>query len=159
VTRLLGVDLGERRIGLAVGDPAGGLARPLATIRRGRDVAADAERLRHIVAEQGVSELVVGLPLDMSGGEGEQARRTRAWVDAIGPLVAIPVVFRDERLSSEVAERRLGPAPRGRSGGPPGPTRRAARRARVDREAAAVILQDELDARATARRRMEDESA
>ncbi len=157
MTRLLGVDLGERRIGLAVGDPVGGLARPLATIRRGRDVAADAERLRHIVAEQGVGELVVGLPLDMSGGEGDQARRTRTWVEAIGPLLAIPVVLRDERLSSEVAEGRLGRAPRGRSGGPPGPTRRAARRALIDREAAAVILQDELDARATAGERMEDE--
>lgn len=157
MSRLLGVDLGERRIGLAVGDPAVGLARPLATIRRSRDAAADAERLRHIVVEQGVSELVVGLPLDMSGEEGAQALRTRAWVDAVEPILGLPVSLRDERLSSETAERRLGPAPRGRAGGPPGPTRREARRARIDREAAAVILQDELDARAARAERTEDE--
>ncbi|HSG85445.1 MAG TPA: Holliday junction resolvase RuvX [Candidatus Limnocylindrales bacterium] len=157
MSRLLGVDLGERRIGLAVGDPAVGLARPLATIRRSRDAAADAERLRHIVVEQGVSELVVGLPLDMSGDEGAQALRTRAWVDAVEPILGLPVSLRDERLSSETAERRLGPAPRGRAGGPPGPTRREARRARIDREAAAVILQDELDARAARAERTEDE--
>ena len=157
MSRLLGVDLGERRIGLAVGDPAVGLARPLATIRRSRDAAADAERLRHIVVEQGVSELVVGLPLDMSGEEGAQALRTRAWVDAVDPILGLPVSLRDERLSSETAERRLGPAPRGRAGGPPGPTRREARRARIDREAAAVILQDELDARAARAERTEDE--
>ena len=111
MSRLLGVDLGERRIGLAVGDPAVGLARPLATIRRSRDAAADAERLRHIVVEQGVSELVVGLPLDMSGEEGGQALRTRAWVDAVALILGLPVSLRDERLSSETAERRLGPAP------------------------------------------------
>lgn len=150
MTRLLGVDLGGRRIGLAVGDPSVGIARPLATIKRGRQVEADAERLRHVIAEQDVTELVVGLPLDMSGGEGEQARSTRTWADEIAALLDIPVALRDERLSSEVAERRLGPAPRGRSGGPPGPTRRATHRARIDREAAAVILQDELDARAAA---------
>ena len=156
MTRLLGVDLGERRIGLAVGDPTIGLARPLATIRRARRVEADAERLRHVITEQDVSELVVGLPLDMSGGEGEQARSTRTWAEAIGTMLDIPVALRDERLSSEVAERRLGPAPRGRSGGPPGPTRRATHRARIDREAAAVILQDELDARAATGQDMEE---
>jgi putative Holliday junction resolvase len=157
VNRLLGIDLGERRIGLAVGDPTVGLARPLATIRRSRTVEADAERLRNIIVEQDVSELVVGLPLDISGGEGEQALRTRAWAEAMGPILGLPVSLRDERFSSQTAERRLGPAPRGRAGGPPGPTRREARRARIDREAAAVILQDELDARGAEGDRTEDE--
>ena len=60
----------------------------------------------------------------------------------------LPVTLRDERLSSHVAEARVGPARRGRDGGPPGPTRRAAHRARIDREAATVILEDELAARA-----------
>ena len=59
----------------------------------------------------------------------------------------VPISFRDERLSSHVAETRLGPMKRGRSGGPPSKTQRDAHRARVDREAAAIILQDELDAR------------
>jgi RNase H-fold protein (predicted Holliday junction resolvase) len=74
-------------------------------------------------------------------------------------MLGVPVSFRDERLSSHVAEARVGRASRGRSGGPPGPTRRAEHRARIDREAAAVILQDELDARARAETTQEDERA
>jgi RNase H-fold protein (predicted Holliday junction resolvase) len=61
--------------------------------------------------------------------------------------LAVPITFRDERLTSHLAEDRLGPMKRGRSGGPPSQTQRDAYRARVDREAAAIILQDELDAR------------
>jgi RNase H-fold protein (predicted Holliday junction resolvase) len=61
--------------------------------------------------------------------------------------IGVPIVFRDERLTSHLAEDRLGPMKRGRSGGPPSRTQRDAYRARVDREAAAIILQDELDAR------------
>ena len=79
MTRLLGVDLGERRIGLAIGDGDGAAARPLATVPRGRDQAADAARLRAIVEAEGVDELVVGLPLEASGDEGPQAALTRAW--------------------------------------------------------------------------------
>lgn len=151
MTRLLGVDLGERRIGLAVADPAVGRAAPLATIRRGRSVAEDVRTLAPILEAQQVTELVVGLPLDMTGGEGSQAVSTRAWASAIAAALALPLRLRDERLSSHVAEQRLGPMRRGRSGGPPTPHQRAAYRARVDREAAAVILQDELDAAAGAR--------
>jgi len=62
--------------------------------------------------------------------------------------VGLPVAFRDERLTSHLAETRLGPMKRGRSGGPPSKTQRDAYKARVDREAAAIILQDELDTRA-----------
>ena len=93
---------------------------------------------------------MVGLPLEASGADGPQARITRAWVEAIAALMPLPVSFRDERLSSHLAETRLGPMKRGRSGGPPSATQRDAYRARVDREAAAIILQDELDARARA---------
>jgi RNase H-fold protein (predicted Holliday junction resolvase) len=91
---------------------------------------------------------VVGLPLEASGAEGTQSALTRAWADAVAARLTVPLTFRDERLSSHVAEGRLGPMKRGRSGGPPSKTQRDAYRARVDREAAAVILQDELDARA-----------
>jgi putative Holliday junction resolvase len=146
VSRLLGIDLGERRIGLAVAD-RDGRARPLLTLRRARSVAADAAAILRVAAEQEAVELVVGLPLEAAGGEGEQARVTRTWVEAVSPLVRLPISLRDERLSSHMAETRLGPMKRGRSGGPPSATQRDAYRARVDREAAAIILQDELDAR------------
>jgi putative Holliday junction resolvase len=149
MTRILGIDLGERRIGVAVAD-ADGAAVPLTTLRRGRDVATDAAAIARLAAEQGATELVVGLPLEASGADGPQARVTRAWVESVTPLVRLPVTLRDERLSSHLAETRLGPMKRGRSGGPPSATQRAANRARVDREAAAIILQDELDGRARA---------
>ena len=146
MSRILGLDLGERRIGVAVADP-GGPALPLTTLRRGRDVAADAAAVLRLAFEQDAAELVVGLPLEASGAEGPQARVTRAWVEAVSPLVPLPVTLRDERYSSHLAEGRLGPTKRGRSGGPPSAAQRDAHRARVDREAAAIILQDELDAR------------
>ena len=155
MTRLLGLDLGERRIGLALGDDDGSLARPLSTIRRAADVAADEGALRRVIDAEGIEELVVGLPLEASGDEGPQARLTRAWATAVGERIGIPVILRDERLSSHLAETRLGPMKRGRSGGPPSKTQRDAHRARVDREAAAIILQDELDTRAGLRSSMQ----
>lgn len=153
MTGILGVDLGERRIGLALADGEGGRALPFATLRRRRRPAADATALARVVAEHDVAEIVVGLPLEASGVEGTQAAITRAWVDAVMPAVGCPASYRDERLTSYLAEQRLGPMPRGRSGGPPTAHQRETYRARVDREAAAIILQDELDARASAGRR------
>jgi putative Holliday junction resolvase len=150
VTRILGIDLGDRRIGLAIAEPGREPAMPLATIRRSRSIAADAERLATVVREQRINELVVGLPLEANGIEGTMAGAARAWANAIGAALALPVGLRDERLSSHLAQERLGPMPRGRSGGPPTPTQREAYRARVDREAAAIILGDELEARAAA---------
>jgi putative Holliday junction resolvase len=149
-TRILGIDLGERRIGLAIADPEGP-AMALSTLRRGTTPADDATALARVIAEQAVTEIVVGLPLHASGAEGTQSELTREWVAATQPLVGLPVVFRDERLTSHLAEQRLGPMKRGRSGGPPTRSQREAYRGRVDREAAAIILQDELDARAAAR--------
>jgi len=148
VTRFLGIDLGERRIGLALADDDGSPARPLSTLRRGRDLDADVKALAAVVAAHGIDALIVGLPLEASGAEGSMAVRARAWGDAIRERLDLPLSFRDERLSSHLAETRLGPMKRGRSGGPPSKTQRDAYRARVDREAAAIILQDELDTRA-----------
>lgn len=144
--RIIGIDLGERRIGVAIGDMAARTAAPFATISRGKDIAADAVVLSRIAAEQGAGGLVVGLPLDMDGGEGLQAIKTREWAEAVAAATGLPLRYRDERLTSERAERRIGMAGRGRSGGPPGHAQREAYRARVDREAAALILQDDLDA-------------
>jgi putative Holliday junction resolvase len=147
--RILGIDLGERRIGLAIAERDGLSARPLATVSRARslDAADDAVTLARIVAEQRITELVVGLPLEASGATGNMATAATAWASAVGERLGLPVTLRDERLSSHVAESRLGPMPRGRSGGPPSRTQRDRYRERVDREAAAIILQDELDAR------------
>ena len=147
MTRLLGIDLGERRIGLAVADTESGKIKPLSTIRRA-DVDRDAATLCHIRDEQRIDELVIGLPLNMDGSEGGQATATREWAAEIKPLVELPISWRDERLTSSAAESRIGRAPRGRAGGPPSAAARDARRARVDREAAAAIVQAELDARA-----------
>lgn len=143
--RFLGIDLGERRIGVAVGDPARRVASPLTTISRAKTVAADAVVISRLAAEQRVSTLVVGLPLDMDGGESLQAVRTREWAEAVAVATGLPLRYRDERLTSERAERRIGGAARGRSGGPPSAAQRNAYRGRVDREAAALILQDEFD--------------
>ena len=141
---LLGIDLGDRRIGVALAETAGGTVKPLLTLQRGTP-ARDAAAVRRICGEHGVDAVVVGLPLHLDGRESEQSRRTREWVDQVSPELAVPVTFQDERMSSRAAEGRLGRAPRGRSGGAPSAAARAARRARVDREAAADILQRALD--------------
>jgi putative Holliday junction resolvase len=148
VTRLLGIDLGDRRVGLALADLDGSGARPLATIRRASSLDGDVVALRTIVSRYAVDELVVGLPLEAAGTEGPQAILSRAWATAVAERLDLPLTLRDERLTSHVAETRLGPMKRGRSGGPPSKTQRDAYRARIDREAASIILQDELDARA-----------
>lgn len=147
MTRLLGVDLGTRRVGLAIAEADEERARPLATVARRRTVGADAEALARIAAANGVEEVIVGLPLDMSGAEGPMGAAAREWASAVALQTGLVVRLRDERLSSHVAESRVGPPGRGRAGGPPGPVRRAGHRARIDREAAAVILEDELRAR------------
>jgi len=146
---ILGIDLGERRIGLAIADADGLAARPLATVSRARSLAPadDAVTLGRIAREQAVAELVVWLAVEASGAHGPMADAATLWAQAVAEQLGLPVTLRDERLSSHLAETRLGPMPRGRSGGPPSRTQRDRYRERVDREAAAIILQDELDAR------------
>ena len=147
MSRILGVDLGSKRIGLAVADAGVGIARPLVTIGRGRSLDEDATALARVVGEQDVAEVVVGLPLEARGSEGTMSEAAREWAAGLGSRLGLPVTLRDERLTSFEAETRLGRMPRGRSGGAPSRTQRNAYRARIDREAASVILQDELDAR------------
>lgn len=152
MTGMLGLDLGERRIGVAISDGPGVGARPLVTLRRARAVETDAEALRGLIDTHAIDAVVVGLPVEANGHEGPQAELTRAWVKDIQAHIGdhVTITLRDERLSSHLAEGRLGPMKRGRSGGPPTRHQRDAYRARVDREAAAIILQDELDSRGTA---------
>ena len=144
--RLLGIDLGDRRIGLASGDTESGVAQGLPTVPRGSD-AADLRRFERLVVERAFDGVVLGLPLNSDGSEGSQAAATRAWATGVLMPLGLPVVFRDERYTSQDAEAGLGRAPRGPSGGPPSPAARERRRRSIDREAARLILQAELDAR------------
>ena len=150
---ILGIDLGERRIGLAIAEADGLSARPLATVNRARSMAPadDAVTLARVVAEQRVGELVIGLPLDARGSHGPMAAAATSWAEAVAARLELPFTMRDERLTSHLAQQRLGPMPRGRGGGPPSKMQRDRYRERVDREAASIILQDELDARHEAR--------
>ena len=151
MTKALGIDLGERRIGIAIADGPDVGARPLTTLRRARRIETDADALLDLITTHAITELVVGLPIDAAGHEGPQAALTRSWVEDIRARLGdhVVITLHDERLSSHVAETRLGPMKRGRSGGPPSRHQRDEYRARVDREAAAVILQDALDTRRT----------
>jgi putative Holliday junction resolvase len=124
--RVLGIDFGERRIGVAVA--TGTVAVPL-TIIEHRDRAADLDQISEIAAREGVDAIVVGLPLAPDGGEGEQARLTRAFGRQLAERAARPVIFQDERLST------LDAAPPGRRGKP------------IDDLAAAAILQRYIDTR------------
>ena len=107
--------------------------------------SADAERLRTIAAEGRVTELVVGLPLNSDGSVGPQATATLHWATEVAHTLQLPIIFVDERYSSQRAEASLGRAARGSNGGAPGPARREARRAAVDQEAARLILEDALN--------------
>ena len=129
---MIGLDVGERRIGVAVSD--GTLAVPL-TIVEHRSRADDIERVAAIAREQKATLVIVGLPLLESGEEGEQARRTRRFGDAVARRIDVPLSYHDERYSTFRAAEAVG-APASRRRG----------RVRVDDHAAAMILQSYIDA-------------
>ncbi len=103
--RVLGVDLGERRIGLALSDPLGILASPLSVLERTGDPAADHRAIVAAAREVGAARIVVGLPLTLAGEEGEQARETRAFVAQLAGRVDVPVDTYDERFTTVLADR------------------------------------------------------
>ena len=105
--RVLGIDLGERRIGVAVGDLDAGVATPLTTLTRGRSIAQDALVISRLASEQRAAGLVVGLPLDMDGGEGQQAIRTREWAMAVAGVTGLPVRFAAERIRMTLEPGRM----------------------------------------------------
>ena len=135
--RVAGIDLGTRRIGVAVSDATGTLASPHTVVERSGDVAADHRRLAEIVSEVGAERVVVGLPLSLGGGAGAAARSAAAEAEALAGVVGVPVETYDERLTTVTAQRAL------RSGG----TRAKAQRGVIDKAAAAVLLQAWLDGR------------
>lgn len=136
--RYLGVDVGRARIGLAVADDVLRTARPLEMVRRTSE-AAELAALRRVTGAYEVTRAIVGLPLNMDGTEGASARLARAYAAKLARELAIPVELFDERLSTFEAEARL--RARGLSA--------REQRSMIDAEAAAVILQGWLDARAT----------
>lgn len=135
--RLLGVDWGEKRIGLSLSDPSQTLAQPLTTITRRLGRRFPLKKLREIVETHQPVGLVVGLPLDSEGGEGESARRARELGDLIARFTGLPVTYADERMTSSRVLRavsEMGGKTRGREG-------------EIDQLAATVLLQAFLDAR------------
>jgi putative Holliday junction resolvase len=133
--RLMGLDVGEKTIGLAVCDPGLRVATPVETLRRGK-FTADAETLRRLAAERQVGGLVVGLPVNMDGSEGPRCQSVRQFAANLLERFDIPIAFWDERLSTAAVTRTLLEADMSRK-----------RRAEVvDKMAAAYILQGALDA-------------
>ncbi len=134
--RLLALDVGDVRIGVAVSDETGTLASGLATLRS-LGPRKDAQQVAALVREHSVAEVVVGLPLRLDGSQGPQAEKVLGFVERLRRVLRIPVATRDERLTSVAAGERLAEAGvRGR-----------ARQARLDQAAACLLLQELLDER------------
>jgi putative holliday junction resolvase len=132
--RLLGLDLGTKTIGMALSDVTRAVATPYRTLRRTK-FTDDAKAIAAAIAENGVGALVIGLPINLDGSEGPRAQSTRAFARNLAPLIEVPILLWDERLSTAAVERHLIEA---------GASRK--RRAEViDRMAAAYILQGALD--------------
>jgi putative Holliday junction resolvase len=139
---LVGLDFGERTVGVAVSDRLRSVATPLETIRRTK-FGTDAARILAIVAGREACGLVIGLPLNMDGSEGPRAQSTRAFARNLARLTDLPIAFWDERLSTVAAERALLEAD----------TSRARRKEVIDSVAAGYILQGALDRLAHLERR------
>lgn len=135
--RYLALDVGDERIGVAISDPEGILARPLEVIPR-RPGPSSFLRLAEIIAENQVDVIVVGLPLLEDGTEGKQVQSTRAYVRGLAKYVDIPIVYWDERYSTSRATEIMIESGR----------KRRRRQERIDAVAAAVILQEYLDNKA-----------
>ena len=132
--RVLGLDIGEKRIGVALSDPQGLLAGALTIIER-RDSAADIQAILNLVEKHGVERIVVGLPRSLNGSIGQQAEKVQAFSKMLGQKVDVPVESWDEWLSTVAAERLLIEVG----------ARRAKRKKHRDAIAASFILQGYLD--------------
>ena len=158
-TRVVGIDLGERRIGVSVSDSQRVLATPHSVITRGREPSADRRTIAALVSELGAGLVVVGLPLTLAGDRGPAASAAEAEVSALETELDVPVVLHDERLTTVEADRRRRLPQEGFGAGGRGRDRSQARRARpsrpsaasrahrvgIDAVAATVLLQSWLD--------------
>ncbi len=129
--RVLGLDIGDKRVGVALSDPQGILASPLTIIDR-IDDQADMEAILAIIKQNEVRRIIVGLPLSMDGSLGEQAKKVKAFAQKLSDHTEVPIEFRDERLTTVSAQRLMRDL-------------RKTRKARDDAVAAALILQSYLD--------------
>jgi putative Holliday junction resolvase len=138
--RVLAIDVGERRVGLAISDPTRTLARPLATltVAPGRALDTVAHKIAQLASEDdGVAEIVVGIPVHLDGSPSEQTTRVAAFVDGLRTRTPIPIRMADERLTSREAESRLAVNERDWR----------KRKKALDAAAAAIFLQEYLDHR------------
>ncbi len=131
ITRILGLDIGDSRIGVALSDPQGILASPLTIINR-TDDKAKIEAVIDIVRQNQVAQVIVGLPRSMDGGMSQQAEKVKTFVEELGKHIEVPLHLRDERLSTVSAQRLMREI-------------KKPRQARDDAIAAALILQGYLD--------------
>lgn len=137
VARILGIDYGERRIGVAVSDPLGISAQPLSTVARRRGKRPPYAELERIITEWEIGTLVVGLPLTPEGDESPWTGEVRAFGDRLAERTALPVHYVDERMTSARAERAMRAIGISRS--------QRQQKERIDAGAAILILQAHLD--------------
>ena len=135
--RVLALDLGSKRIGVAISDRSGTIASPLTVLARSGRVRSDHEAIRKLVEEEEAERVVVGLPLSMDGSIGKAARAAISEAEALASVVGVPVETLDERLTTVTADRMLMESN----------MRAQDRRKIIDKAAAAVILQTWLDRR------------
>ncbi len=132
--RILGLDVGDKTIGVALSDEMGWTAQALEVIQR-KGLSQDIKKIKDILNEYQVGEIVVGLPKNMNGKEGEQAKKVREFLERLEAGVRLPIKTWDERLTTVAAERTL----------LQGDLSRAKRKRIIDKVAAQVILQGYLD--------------
>jgi putative Holliday junction resolvase len=137
--RILGIDHGQVRIGLALSDPTGMLASPFMTLERKRRRKQDLKAIAEIAREQEAEAMVIGIPLDMSGETGKKAKEVHQFADALREITSLPVYEWDERLTTVAADRALNDME----------VKGSRRKELVDQMAAAIILQGYLDSNRT----------
>ena len=135
--RAMGIDLGSKRIGIAISDLSGTIASPHSVILRGKSKHLDHQRIRDIVVAEEVEIVIVGLPLAMSGGEAAASKAATTEARHLATVLSVPVEMFDERLTTVAADRVLREAEISAS----------ARRQFVDKVAAAILLQSWLEHR------------
>jgi len=141
--RVLGLDIGDRRVGIAISDPFGTTAQPLITMGRS-SLKQELKNIARLVRKHAITEIVAGNPLHMSGDTSPQAEKAQAFASALRGAFQLPVHMQDERLTSAAAHELMD-----RLGHPRGPARKGV----LDQYAAVILLQDWLDARSASRSR------
>jgi putative holliday junction resolvase len=137
LSRIIGIDYGERRVGIAISDPTATIAQPLAVLRRRAGKRPPVQAIADIVAEHAAEHIVVGLPLTLAGDDSDWTREVRAFGAKLGERAATGVSFADERMTSAAAERAVRALGLKRS--------EREQKERIDAAAAVIILQSYLD--------------